>query len=235
LVILILSAAKVENFGGRAVNDTALIFDRRKLDCIKDQSLYDLHGTATLKCGHLSTFQLAADGSVLHVVVSHWPSRLYKGEPVEARRQLGLSLHRQLRPLATSNAHVVVMGDFNDDPFSPSLASSFFATRDRRLAIEKNHCFYNPFWRQLGESEHHGSRDEGICGTHFYESGQDSRWFTFDQIMFSSAFLTSATHLLNESSTSILQLPGLKELIESSDFIFDHFPVTGETLLRASS
>ena len=100
-------------------------------------------------------------------------------------------------------------------------------TRDRHLARTKNGFLYNPFWRHIGEAEPHVSRkiNDGSSGTCFYKSGLETRWRTFDQILFSSAFLGSGGWSLKEEETIILRPDFLLDLIQSDDVLFDHLPV----------
>ncbi len=55
---------------------------------------------------------------------------------------------------------------------------------------------------------------------YFHKNGKITRWRTFDQIIFSSAFLGHTEWHLNEDLTGILD-------IEKDLKIFDHFPVYG--------
>jgi hypothetical protein len=203
---------------------------------IEHQPLDDQTELGTFKTGQMVTFEESETNQQLHVVAAHWPSRRTFSEFDPRRYQLGMTLRMKLGKVFESQTpHVVLMGDFNDDPCSPSLAQNLMATRDRTFAKSKSTFFYNPFWRKLGESEHHESGDEGVCGTHFYRSGTGSRWFTYDQIMYSSAFLTSKTIAMDEKGSNILKLPGIAAAITDRNSIFDHYPVSGKILLRIAS
>lgn len=227
-----LSAVQMEKSSSRAVNDMALLYDRGKLDFIEEKSLYDMHGTRTLKVGHIASFVALPSGEIVHVVVAHWPGRMYQGETAPMRINLGLSLHRSMqRYRDNGHLNLIVMGDFNDDPSSPSLSQYFCATRDRALAVHKGHFFYNPFWRRMGESEPLGIADS-ICGSHYYPGGTDSRWFTYDQILFSPAFLGGGSFLLDENASRILQLPRLLDRIISEESIYDHLPVSSTIYIK---
>jgi hypothetical protein len=230
-----LSSVDMEKPPGKAVNDTALVFDRSKLRLLNDVSLFDFHGDSTLKAGHLATFLTTPTDSLLGVVVAHWPGRMFVGEAAPARAQLGMTLHKSLKEAGSLAADVVVMGDFNDDPGSPSLAHHLYATRDRNLALKKDYLLYNPFWRHTGESELLGSDDPGLCGTHYYAKTRDSHWFTYDQILFSPSFLGPGKFTLDERETRIVNLPGLTELITSANSIYDHYPVMATVKLKDES
>ncbi len=63
-------------------------------------------------------------GETFHIIVAHWPSRV-GGESVSAPRRLKAA--QTMKAVADSlltiypNSNAILMGDFNDDPVSPSL------------------------------------------------------------------------------------------------------------------
>jgi hypothetical protein len=91
---------------------------------------------------------------------------------------------------ATADPLVILMGDFNDEPFDESMVTLLPSTRDRTLA-RAGGFLYNPFWRFLGEMVPYriGENFQGHGGTFFHRAGVETRWLTFDQILFSSAFV----------------------------------------------
>jgi hypothetical protein len=134
----------------------------------------------------------------------------------------------ELEQQATS-AGILLLGDFNDEPFDKSLADHLLATRDRELAKTKKGFLYNPFWRCLGEAHphKHPMLARASSGSFFHRTGHRTRWRTFDQILFSAAFLGGGEWHLNEEQTTILRPELLVELVQTKDVIFDHFPVIG--------
>lgn len=64
------------------------------------------------------------DGEIVHVLVGHWPSRS-GGEAVSLHRRMAAA--KTMRSVADSlytlfpGSKVIMMGDFNDDPISPSV------------------------------------------------------------------------------------------------------------------
>ena len=210
--------------------DTAIIYDRRKLEKIDFSHCIDRYGNTCLKAGTVVRFFELSSGLQLHVVTSHWPGRQFAPEFSAKRAKLGAFLCQETRSLKqrAPNPYIVLMGDYNDDPFSESLASHLLATRDRELARSNGDYFYNPFWRCIGESlpSPETGCESSICGTHFYRGGTESRWFTFDQIMFSSPFLQSdGAAILDERHSGIVVTPDLRERVLSRKSAFDHFPV----------
>ncbi|CAN5628865.1 endonuclease [soil metagenome] len=116
------------------------------------------------------------DGEPIHIFVNHWPSRR-GGEEASAPNRAAAARVCKLKidsiNQATPNAKIIVMGDLNDDPVSPSVAKVLGATGD--LAKVKPGGLYNPWVKYY---------KDGI-GTLAYNDA----WNLFDQIMVSEAFL----------------------------------------------
>ncbi|MFP5039551.1 endonuclease/exonuclease/phosphatase [Parasediminibacterium sp. JCM 36343] len=110
------------------------------------------------------------DGETVHVLVNHWPSRLGSVEKSEPGRIAAAAVCKvQVQEIAKtdSNAKIIVMGDLNDDPISPSVTKVLKA-KGKAEDVKPGEIF-NP-WVDLYE--------RGI-GTIAY---QDT-WALFDQIM----------------------------------------------------
>lgn len=201
-----------------------------------NKSIEDKHGRRTLKTGEAVAFRSVTTGYPFQVIVSHWPSRITAAETDPLRTALGSGLRRAIESMSKEGASpfFILIGDYNDEPFSPSLAHHLFATRDRSLARRDARYFYNPFWRSIGESSHrHDTDEDGICGTHFYPRGDSTQWFTYDQVMFSSAFLASEAMVLDEQRCGILALSNIRSKLLVRHEIFDHLPVLGTVEMRA--
>ncbi len=115
-------------------------------------------------------------GEMVHVFVNHWPSRRGGEEASAPSRAAAAGVSKQvIDSLMKIDPHtkVVVMGDLNDDPTSPSVAQVLGAKYAVGDVAEGG--LYNPW---------HDFLKRGI-GTLAY---QDS-WNLFDQIMLSSGFL----------------------------------------------
>ena len=178
-------------------------------------------GTLFETAWHL-TMTAAGSEDALDVVVVHWPSHL-REEQGPQRGHMAASLYREFR----RSRDVVIVGDFNDEPFSDALSERLAAYRDRDLVRIKEEAFYNPFWRWLGERQH--VEDEGggrlPAGTHFYKRGPLSRWFTYDQIVVSSALLGRSIWNLVEGATSVLLPEALLQEDGTMRGGFDHLPI----------
>lgn len=119
-------------------------------------------------------------GDSVYVMVNHWPSRS-GGEAASAPKR---AVAAEVNRLAVDqilkehkNARIIVMGDLNDDPVSPSVAKVLGATGNKSKA--KAGLLYNPW-------------------TVFYEKGlgtlsHNDKWNLFDQIILSPAWLSSSS------------------------------------------
>jgi hypothetical protein len=117
-------------------------------------------------------------GEPIHVFVNHWPSRRGGEEASAPGRALAASICRQkIDSIMAKNpeAKVIVMGDLNDDPESPSCAVVIGAKE--KMEDVKPGGMFNPWWSYY---------KEGI-GTLAYNDS----WNLFDQIMISHGWLNS--------------------------------------------
>jgi len=137
--------------------------------------LYNLDSTIRKTRDVLYVYGMYA-GEPLHVFVNHWPSRR-GGEEVSApgRASAARVCKHKIDSIIALNldAKIVVMGDLNDDPVSPSVAVVLGAKGDKSQ-VQRGEL-YNP-WMNMYK--------QGI-GTLAYNDS----WNLFDQIMISSGFL----------------------------------------------
>ena len=135
-------------------------------------------------------------GKKLHVFVNHWPSR---GGGVEAsdpnRFAAAKILSRAISGVFRRDplAHVIVMGDFNDEPNSPSIRVALdvapYPARNGYLPAR----LYN-----LASS----MSSKGL-GTFFHAFRGQIQWRMYDQIMVSGTLLESARIEYDEGSLKI--------------------------------
>jgi hypothetical protein len=116
------------------------------------------------------------NGDTIHVFVNHWPSRVGGEQRSEPGRAAAAAVDKQAIDSIekyNTNAKIIVMGDLNDDPVSPSVTHVLNA-KENINAIQPG-GLYNP-WADLYK--------KGI-GTLAYNDA----WGLFDQIIISSAWL----------------------------------------------
>ncbi|WP_207496260.1 endonuclease/exonuclease/phosphatase family protein [Aridibaculum aurantiacum] len=117
------------------------------------------------------------DGETVHIYVNHWPSRRggeERSQPARNAAAAVVKAHIDGVMAKTPDAKVVVMGDLNDDPTSPSVAQILKA-KGKEKEVRTSGLF-NP-WVDLYK--------KGI-GTLAYQDA----WGLFDQIIVSHAWLS---------------------------------------------
>jgi hypothetical protein len=115
-------------------------------------------------------------GEPMHIFVNHWPSRRGGEEASAPNRALAASIAKhKIDSINKANpgAKIILMGDLNDDPVSPSLTKTLGTVGDKERV--KPGGLYNPWV---------GYYKEGI-GTLAYNDA----WNLFDQIVVSQPFL----------------------------------------------
>jgi hypothetical protein len=214
---------------GRTRFDLAMLFRSSKLRLLSDKQLVVQHGQRTLKLGHRAEFSVFGSPKPLHVVASHWPSRLWTEQDHSDRHLLGARLRQVADDLfqSESDAQIVLIGDYNDEPFDRSIAEQLLATRDRDFASRAKHLFYNPFWRHLSSTSSTTSQTEvhRVAGSYFHKNGQTTRWRTFDQIIVSHSLLGTGDWEIDDLETKVLNIPTYTDIVVGSDYQFDHLPV----------
>lgn len=118
------------------------------------------------------------DGETVHIFVNHWPSRRGGEEASAPSRAIAAGVCKHvIDSLMAINPEtkVVIMGDLNDDPTSPSVSQVIGAIGE--IEQVKPGGMYNPWVNIL---------EKGV-GTLAYNDS----WNLFDQIMLSHGFLNN--------------------------------------------
>lgn len=169
-----------------------------------------------------------AGGPEIFVCLAHWPSRQSDPQAKSERETLGRALSEQIGVVHFHNPNplVLVMGDFNDEPYDNSMTRCLESSRDRTLVRSRRKLLYNPFWRWLGEQQHAHEESDGRrgAGSYFYGGDGFTRWFTFDQALVSAAFLDGPFWRLDETNTRVLASVPLSERGRPLAG-FDHMPI----------
>lgn len=119
-------------------------------------------------------------GDTTHVFVNHWPSRSGGEAATIARRKTAAQVNRNKMDellLQDSLAKIIIMGDFNDDPISPSIVDILNSSEKKNHLTKEQ--LYNP-WVSFYK--------KGL-GT----LGYNNSWNLFDQILVSSSYLNSSS------------------------------------------
>lgn len=116
------------------------------------------------------------DGDLIHVIVSHWPSRSGGEARSRSKREAAARLNKHIIDSLQSidpYAKIFTMGDLNDDPINGSLKKILKAEKDREKVSLKG--IYNPYENLYKKG----------LGTTAYRDA----WSLFDQILISQPLL----------------------------------------------
>ncbi|MCB9303926.1 MAG: endonuclease/exonuclease/phosphatase family protein [Lewinellaceae bacterium] len=136
------------------------------------------------------------NGEPLHVLVNHWPSRRGGESATQPLRNAGAMVCKQIVDSLVAldaNAKVLIMGDLNDDPVSPSVRQVLNAKRKKDQVRPGG--LFNPMYDYY---------KKGI-GTLAYRDA----WSLFDQIILSEGFINPAAGGFQYFQTNIHNEPYL--------------------------
>jgi hypothetical protein len=139
---------------------------------------------------------LVVSGSLEHqplvILVNHWPSRSKGEKESEPLRNAAADLCRsvvdsikKLQP----DAGIIIMGDFNDDPFNESLMNHL-ATKIKQADLKMGDL-YNPMWSMF----------ENGAGSLAYKS----KWNLFDQIIISYSLMEKSKKRYSFSKAGVMK------------------------------
>ena len=219
---------------GRSRFSQCVLSRTGRLTVAFDRPIIQDEGHAIRKVGLAFLVRLHDGNQPLHLIASHWPSWLFMDRHDVERTHLAAFLRRWIDDQIlkyTPNANVVLVGDFNDEPFDEGMERYLHASRDRDRVKRNRRLFYNPFWRHVnafppGAVEERSSDP----ATYFHAAGRFSHWRTFDQLIVSSSVLCGrAGWRLNEANTRVAPLPVAKSAgdVAVPHPFFDHLPIVG--------
>lgn len=217
-------------------DDICLIYDSSIATAIHLKNHYALIAGMPIKAASVVMVNFVFTKKPTYIFLSHWPSNLRDANAQKLKRT---AASRKIREAADAifesnpKCKIILMGDYNADPYDSEVEESIEATRDLELShIERKRLFYNPFWSKLGEhTELPHNREKISTGTTYYCNGLMSRWRTYNQIMVSHT-LTSEKHFKFElNSAKILHETQLSKAVITTSkgtaaSIFDHLPIS---------
>ena len=171
--------------------DVAFVYDKRVFELVISETfqlnIYDEDGEKDYTRDILLvTGKL--DGVLIYFIVNHWPSRHDGAEETEYKRLAASNKVNQIIETLREENHnpkIIVMGDFNDEPFSNSI---------KNLVFEND--LFNPM--ETIDQKRRGSLSH------------DHKWNLFDQILFSTNFFETGQDNLSFEEANVFDEDFLK-------------------------
>jgi len=144
--------------------DVSFIFDRNTLDAANPHHQVVVKRTATRDL-FWATFTARSTGAQFVALANHWPARTagqYTSEPY--RMLTGETVGFVLSDLLEEDAHlpILLMGDFNDEPFNRSMQEYLLGSRDKgQVSRARSPRVWNLMWLLMPDNNpgtyRHGS------------------------------------------------------------------------------
>jgi len=190
--------------------DVALLYDQEVVDIEKDSSGKDLIFSHRIQKRSptrdlLQINFVSKAGNPLIVIGNHWPSRRPSELETEPYRYIAgetLSYFIDRITEIRGDIAIVVLGDFNDEPFSRSITKHALSTNDKdKVASDRVRLnyLYNLMWGLKGKN----------MGTYVYHNN----WYMLDQVMVNKALLGGTEYSCDASDVSIVGFDEEKPLM----------------------
>lgn len=219
--------AHADTRDGRGI-DVAFIYDSKRYDIENIFSHWIVKRNATRDILQANIWNRHT-GQRLVLIGNHWPSRsggTLKSEPYRIIAGETLAyFNERIQDILGDSIPILVMGDFNDEPFDYSIMEHALATNEKeKLRYGRNPWLYNLMWGLLAKGKY----------THSYRS-QDA---ILDQFMVSKGFLYDNSKMsVKEDSVKIEKYPGMTSRGSPKRFgrpsrsmnkkgYSDHFPIS---------
>lgn len=220
----------------RAKFDSCVVFNGAKVKLDDSTPVVLDHVSSAQKICHRLVFEVLETKEPLFVYVSHWPSRLRQGPGTSYRMNLGANLRTSLNVVFKdfgARTNIIILGDFNDEPYDAPMTDFLKSSRDRDLVRSRESDFfiYNPFWSFLSQPQKYTRSEDALkChGTYTFSSSLlTSNSHVFDQILFSSSFISAGPWYLEEESVEIIGANHSVAGLHVETMGSDHKPVIAE-------
>lgn len=219
------------NDAGRSRFDMVIIYNKAKIGVEHIKGLVKTKTGNTIKAAQLVQLTNLNDNKCIYVYLCHWASRL-RGDSESRRIAAADLVYNSATELMSEGHDVIVMGDFNDNPYDASLNSHLHASRCHDAVIKyPNEFFYNPFWRSVVSEKKYSQTTKEVMyrsGTHKFKEFNGTVWHSYDQIIVSGSFLTNSYWHLNEFQTHVMSLNSLLTHYDDKTNFIDHLPIVCE-------
>ncbi|OZB05014.1 MAG: hypothetical protein B7X54_06510 [Idiomarina sp. 34-48-12] len=161
--------------GMRSKFSQAYIVNSNNVAVEKKSNIVKNHNGRHLKVGQRLELYSKFCAAPIDIIASHWPSSMNDSDDI--REACGYALRATLDndEWTPSRTPLILLGDYNHEPFHSSIAEKLLSSRDIALVRKRRNLLYNPFWKEMGSC-----RDTEIAGSYYYRSGRITSWYSFD-------------------------------------------------------
>ncbi len=205
--------AHADNTRDRRGIDTAFLYDEDRFEVPAATlfSYFVVRRTGTRDITQITLRSRATNNNIV-AYANHWPSRS-GGELKSAgfRAVAGETLaywHQRVREELGNQTAIIAMGDFNDEPWSPSLIYNANSSRERGdIERARSAKFYNLAWRSLNrEVTDHQGDTRTLNGTLYYNGNGN----LFDQVLVNRSLLNGEDSFhIDEDSMTVFAHPAM--------------------------
>ncbi len=172
--------------GKRSFWDLGLLYRTSALEVNSSQILGVWEGESVRVAVRINV-HLASSGLQLRLYIAHWRSKMWSSD--DHRREAARLLRNHITRDLGKNTPVVVLADFNLEPFHEDLVNGLATSRDPRLVLRyPKEKLFNPTWAWAAPPATNPWHAFGSI------SYKNTRWL-FDQALTSSHFLDDAAGL----------------------------------------
>ncbi|EKG0032426.1 endonuclease/exonuclease/phosphatase family protein [Vibrio cholerae] len=217
---------------GQTRFDTAIVYNPNIFTISHQSDIKNIYRGQTVKAGQHVILTEKVYNEQINVILCHWASSINSSGEDKRLRSADI-IYREACNLMSKGERVIIMGDFNDNPYDESMFRRLNATRcHESIKRHPNELLYNPFWRNVVSHIQYNYTKAVLSsfpsGSHKYRSPLGEAWHTYDQILFSGNFLGTGNWHLNEPQTKSIDDKRFLNSILSNLSIFDHLPVMCE-------
>ena len=216
---------------GRSRFDLAVIFNNEKISVSHISSLVTVHFDNYIKAGQVIKVNVNYENDGIYIYLCHWPSRLREDGKTKRTLAAGYIYDDAVKRMKNGE-DIIVMGDFNDNPYDESLSNYLRANRCHDYVRKyPKELFYNPFWRTVvSESKfsYANSNNTYRSGTHKYNQFNGTVWHSYDQICVSGSLIGTGSWYLNEHATNVISSQNILDAYNDSKNFIDHLPIVCE-------
>jgi hypothetical protein len=209
--------------------DVAFIYDTDLFTAEEFFSHFVMRRTATRDI--LQVNFKTKKGLLFVVMGNHWPSRAGDAPTSGYRAIAGETVayfHQRIHEVNGKDTPVLAMGDFNDEPFDPSLVDHALSTRSQTKVLNADtYRFFNVMWALMGQG----------TGTLYYDNSAN----LFDQFLANRNMLRSGASIKVQPDSA--RIERFTEMVDPGEYpkpipfggmgkpinldgFSDHFPIS---------